>query len=433
MKSVIGIRREDKNKWEKRVPIIPTHVSELCEKHGIKTIIQPSPIRIFSEKDYKSSGADVSEDLSSAPFVLAVKEIPIDFFQPNKTYMFFSHTIKGQKYNMPMLKHMMDLGCTLIDYEKIVDENNRRLVFFGRFAGIAGMTDSLWALGQQLKSEGVDTPFSEIRQTIDYDGKEDIKKHISEVGKKIQKDGLPKFLTPLICGFAGYGNVSRGAQEVYDLLPVTEISPSEIESVFDSPSDKHVYKVVFREEHMVKPKSSDSEFALQDYYQHPEKYKSVFNNYTPKLTLLMNCIYWNKQYPRLIIKEFLKESFVSDDFMFRVVGDISCDINGAIEFTQKATEPDSPVFVYNPLNDSVNDGYVGEGVVVMSVDNLPCELPRDSSKEFSDSLWHFIPDIVKADFSVDFNDLKLPDPIKKAVILYHGRLTSDYEYINKFL
>ena len=202
MAFTIGIRREDKNRWERRVPLIPEHVKEFKEKHGIETIIQPSQIRVYSEDEYTKAGAVVQEDLSNCPTVFAVKEIPIDFFEYGKTYIFFSHTIKGQKYNMPMLKKMMDLKCNLIDYEKIVDERGYRLVFFGRFAGLAGMIDTLWAFGRRLNSKNIDTPFNEIKQTVHYKSLNEIKEHLEKIGKKIQQNGLPESLTPLVIGFA---------------------------------------------------------------------------------------------------------------------------------------------------------------------------------------------------------------------------------------
>jgi saccharopine dehydrogenase (NAD+, L-lysine forming) len=146
----------------------------------------------------------------------------------------------------------------------------------------------------------------------------------------------------------------------------------------------------------------------------------------------MNCIYWNNQYPRLVTKEFLEENFTGQ-MKLQVIGDISVDINGAIEFTEKVTTPSNPVFVYNPVRDDIIEGFEGSGIVVMAVDNLPCELPKESSQEFSDTLINFIPEIIKADFSVSFDKLNLPYEIKKAVILHHGKLTPNYQYINKFL
>ena len=146
----------------------------------------------------------------------------------------------------------------------------------------------------------------------------------------------------------------------------------------------------------------------------------------------MNCIYWTKKYPRLITKDYVKENYDCKTKL-QVVGDISVDINGAIEFTDKSTEPDRPIYVYNHLSGEVIDGFAGSGIVVMAVDNLPCEVPKESSQAFSNSLFPFVPSIAKADFSVDFDNLDLPPEIKKAVILHHGTLTPDYQYINKFL
>jgi alpha-aminoadipic semialdehyde synthase len=432
MSFTLGIRREDKNKWERRVPLVPEHVKELKEKYGIKTIIQPSKIRAFSEKDFGDADAVINEDLSSSSVVFAIKEIPIDFFEPGKTYVFFSHTIKGQKYNMPMLKKMKELGCNLIDYEKITDENGRRLVFFGRYAGLAGMIDTLWAFGQRMRWKEVKTPFVEIKQTIDYRDLDDAEKHIMQLGKTIEQDGLPDSITPFVVGFAGYGNVSAGAQEILDILPVKEITPKQLEATIENPSNRVIYKVVFKEVDMVEPISTGKDFDLQEYYTQPHLYRSVFEKYVNRLTILMNCIYWDKQYPRLITKKFMKENYDSRTKL-QVIGDISVDINGAIEFTKKATTPGNPVFVYNHLSGEIIDGYIGNGIVVMAVDNLPCELPRESSRYFSETLMRFIPSIVKADFSVDFESLALSPEIKKAMILHHGKLTPNYQYINKYV
>ena len=185
---------------------------------------------------------------------------------------------------------------------------------------------------------------------------------------------------------------------------------------------------------MVKPIGNDTSFDLQDYYMHPERYRSVFEQYLPHLTILMNCIYWDARYPRFVTKAFLKKLFNEKEKpRLRVIGDISCDINGAVECNVKTTEPDNPVYTYNPFTDEIKDGYKGEGVTILAVDNLPCELPRESSTSFSESLWRFIPDIVQADYSADFENLNLPQEIKNAVIVYKGRLTPNYQYIAKYL
>jgi alpha-aminoadipic semialdehyde synthase len=363
--------------------------------------------------------------------IFAVKEIPIQLFQPGKTYVFFSHVIKGQHHNMPMLRKMMELGCTLIEYEKITNEKNRRLVFFGHYAGLAGMIDTLWAFGQRLKNKGVKSPFSEIKQTTHYKNLDDAKDHFKKIGEKIKQDGISDTISPVVIGITGYGNVSKGAQEILDVLPVEKINPNQLKNIKEKYSNKLIYKVVFKEEDLVEPISKDTVFDLQDYYHNPQNYKSIFTKHVPYLSILMNCIYWDERYPRLITKKFLKNNF--EKLKLQIVGDISVDVNGAVEFTEKVTTPDNPVFVYNPHKDEILDGYQHDGVAVMAVDNLPCELPRESSKEFSYALIPFIPAIVKADYSVDFEQLNLPIEIKKAVILHKGKLTPDYQYINKFL
>jgi len=167
----IGIRREDKNEWERRVPLVPSDVSELHEKHGIRTIIQPSEIRIFSDEEYRKAGAEVSEDLQAADAVFAVKEIPLHLLEHGQTYLFFSHTIKGQPYNMKMLKRLMELECNLIDYELIAGKKNNRLITFSRYAGLAGLIETLHAFGRKMKLNGYATPFTKIQQAYQYGSK----------------------------------------------------------------------------------------------------------------------------------------------------------------------------------------------------------------------------------------------------------------------
>lgn len=434
--AAIGIRREEKNKWERRVPLIPEHVKYIKDNFSLDICLQPSAIRIFKDEDYIKAGARIQEDLKSCSIIFGVKEMPHDFFQPEKTYVFFSHTIKGQQYNMPMLKKMMKLNCNLIDYERIVDEFGKRLIFFGRYAGLAGMIDAFWAFGKKLGLDGIHSPFDVIKKTYMYDSLEDVKSAVAFVSENIKKEGMPEEMVPFVCGFTGYGNVSMGAQEIFDLLPVEEIRPAFLKSFMEKTdySDKVAYKVVFKEEDIMEPVLEGDKFQLQDYYSHPEKYRSVFEEYIPHLTLIMNCVYWDNNYPRLVSKKYIKELFSKDEKpRLKVIGDISCDINGSIEFTEKTTISDNPTFVYNPFKDAVTDGNEGEGVVVMAVDNLPCELPKEASVFFSTALKDLVHKIFKADYSVDFKDLNLPENLKKAVIVYKGRLTPAYKYMEKYI
>jgi len=435
MPSSIGIRREDKSKWERRVPIVPDHVYQLREEHGIQVLVQPSGIRIFPDRAYREVGARIDEDLSPCPVVFGVKEIPADLFHPGHTYIFFAHVIKGQPHNMPMLQSLLDRGCQLIDYEKVTDGQGRRLIFFGRHAGLAGMIDTLWALGRRLDWEGTANPFDDLQQTYRYDDLSDAKDAISALGDRIVRQGLPKPITPLICGFAGYGHVFSGANEIIDLLPVEEIAPEQVADVAQNSSVRNaVYKVVFKEEHTVEPISPDESFELQDYYDHPEKYRSCFDAYLPHLTLLVNCVYWEQKYPRLVTKQDLRELYrASEQPRLRVIGDISCDIEGAIEATVKCTEPGAPVYVYDPFEDQAIPGVTGEGPVILAVDILPSELPREASTYFSSVLMDYVPAIAKADYALPFEALDLPPEIKRALIVHRGELTPSYRYLEDYL
>jgi saccharopine dehydrogenase (NAD+, L-lysine-forming) len=435
MTALIGIRREDKSEWERRVPVVPEDAAEL-QKHGIQVMVQTSATRVFTDEEFVQAGVAVQEDLSACPVILGIKEMPEDFFEPDKTYIFFAHVIKGQPYNMPLLRRMLEQGCTLIDYERVVDEKNRRLIFFGRHAGLAGMLDTLWILGQRLDWEGIPNPFTELRQTHTYHDLAEAREALARVRARIETDGLPEALAPLIIGVAGYGNVSRGAQEILDLMPIHEIEPEDVAkiAVGTDYSRHHIYKSVFKEWHIVEPASPDGTFELQDYYDHPEKYRGVFEQYLPHLTVLVNAIFWTNCYPRLVTKTYLKALFEGKARpRLRVIGDVSCDVEGAIECTVKSTEPGDPVYVYNPLTTEVTDGYKGPGVVVLAVEILPSELPREASTYFSGVLKPFIETIAQCDFSVPFEKCALPPEIKRAIIAHQGQLTPDYQYIQEFL
>lgn len=430
----VGLRREEKSVWEKRVAVTPEDVRRLREM-GIQVVVQPSPVRAYSEEEFLEAGAVIEEDLDSCPVVLGIKEMKPNTFRPGGTYVFFSHTIKGQVYNMPMLRRLMELKCNLIDYEKVTDDTGRRLIFFGNFAGMAGMVETLVALGRRLAYEGVPTPLTSLARANAYHDLSEVKAAVRAMGDRIRAEGFPPALAPVVIGFAGYGNVARGAWEILDLLPVEEVEPAQLAGlVTNGPASRHcLYKVVFREEHTAEPLEPGAPFDLQDYYHHPERYRGVFERYVPYLTAVVNCIFWQSQYPRLITKEWLRRHWESDSPRLKVIGDISADLEGAIECTVRITDPGQPCFVYDPITGAVSDGVEGRGVVVMSVDILPSELPRDASAYFSGVLQNFIPALVHADYTVPFEELDLPPEIKRAVIVYHGELTPDYRYLERYL
>lgn len=439
MAPCIGIRQEDKNIWESRTPLIPAHIAALQETHGIEFVVQESPIRAYTTADYLAAGARVAPNLDDCRVILAIKEIPVAALTEQRTYLFFSHTTKGQRLNMPMLRKLMELRCHLIDYERIVDAQGRRVVYFGDYAGRAGMIDSLWALGQRLTAEGYITPLSALQTALAYHDLEAARHAVTAAGARLSQEGLPSNLAPLVCGFAGYGNVSRGAQQVYNLLPTIEVAPAEL---VDLPTDDryHLYKVVFTEADMVEPLNPTARFSLEHYYEHPHYYRSRFERYLPYLTLLINGIYWTPRYPRLVTREGLRALFQQSDApRLRVIGDISCDTEGAIECTMHTTNPGNPVYVYDPISCEAQtpgadaQACTGRGVVILAVDNLPCELPRESSMHFSETLLPFVPHIAKANYDVSFEDTDLPQSLKNATILWHGELTPQYLYLEEYL
>jgi alanine dehydrogenase len=427
--SVIGIRREDKSRWERRVPLVPSGVSELQARHGLRFVVQPSDVRVFKDKEYRAVGATINEDLSQTDVILAVKEVPARLILEKKVYVFFAHVTKGQSYNMGMLRRLMELGCSLVDYEKITDDNKRRLIFFGRHAGYAGMIDSLRCLGQRLLLTGMRTPLAEVKPAYEYTDLPAAKDHLKELGMAFARsNGMPL----LVFGFSGYGNVSSGAQEVFACLQPRDVSVADLpETASVSPGTRPV-KVVFREEDMVEPDDPDRRFDLAEYYEHPERYRGCFEKHLPYLDVLVNAIYWEPRYPRLVTREWAKNNYGPDRLpRLKVIGDISCDVEGSVELTLRTTQPDNPWYVYFPGEGKARDGLEGDGPAIMAVDNLPCEIPRESSEYFCSVLKDMVYPLVSANWRSSFEALDLPACLKRAVIVHNGELTPGYRYLHE--
>lgn len=431
----IGIRREDKNKWERRVPLVPGDIAALRAAHDLSFVVQPSPIRVFGDDEYAAAGARVDEDLSGAGIVVAVKEIPLELLRERTAYLFFSHTVKGQKYNMPLLQRILDLGSTLIDYERIVNEQNRRLIFFSLHAGYAGLVETLAACGRRLAAQGRATPLAALRPAHEYPDLEAMKAHLGQVGTQMAAAaaaGGP----PLVVGIAGYGNVAAGCREMLACLPMREVAVEELAAAadVDAATGGPLVVVTFREEHMVEPRSADAQFVLQDYYQRPENYRGTFERHLPSLDVLLNTIYWDTPYPRLVTRKWARAAWGGGrQPRLQVIGDISCDLEGAVELTTRPTMPDEPCYVAVPDSGELLPGVEGPGPAIMAVDNLPCEVPRESSQYFSRVLGEMIPALARADFRAGFESLLLPPHLKKAVIAHRGALAPDYRYLQEYL
>ena len=429
------IRAEDKNKWERRAPIIPKDLEEILSQLKADVFVQQSDKRFFPIDDYKKVGAIPSEDMNPGKVILGIKEIPIEKLQDDKVYLYFSHTIKGQLENMPMLKKIITSGSTLIDYEKITDSNDKRLIYFGNYAGDAGAINILWLMGEYWKSHGLQTPFSQFKQATNYCSVNDAKKHLREIGELVKTEGVPKNLSPMVIGVLGYGNVSTGAQDIINCLPTERIEPENLKDFIERKESNNdtIYLTVFKEHHLVRNRQNEP-FQLQDYYKNPQNYISQFDQYLPYLSILINAIYWDQRYPRFVTWKSLNELFRTHTKpKLCGVSDITCDTNGSIECNVKSTDSGTPAYLCDPITKSITDGHKGDGIVLLAVDNLPAELPNDSSVFFSNQLKKFVPNLLQANYNVSLNKSGLCPELQKAAVVYRGELTTPYKYLEKFL
>ncbi|MCB2210616.1 hypothetical protein KQI52_00725 [bacterium] len=433
----IGMRLETKSNLERRAPLTPDDVRDMLLIDGMEIIVQPSPYRVFTDDEYAAAGATISEDISGCDFVLGIKEVKGPYLHPGKPHLFFSHVIKGQPYNMSMMQAILDKKVTLLDYEKVTDERGIRLIAFSFQAGQAGMVNGLWSLGQRYKAMGYDTPLANLKQASMYEGGlPEAKAAIAEAGAKIQQFGLPKEISPVVVGITGGpGRVSLGAQDVLAALNPTNLSPAELhyKPMRDVLTNDQVYQVVFDMPDFLR-RSDGQPYEFQDYLANPDQYEGFMDESLPHLSMLVNGIYWEERYPKLVTLEMLREMFADGKQpKLTVISDVTCDVEGSIESTKVATLPDKPVYVYKPDTDEIVYGFDGPGLQMMTVDILPTEIPRESSEQFGIMLKPFLPALASADYSVPFEELDLPPEFKRALIAHQGELTPDYKYIEDFL
>ena len=434
-RSLIGIRREDKNRWERRAPLTPDHVAELVRGHGVRIQVQPSTLRVFPDLDYRTAGAEVAEDLAPCRTILGIKEIPAERILSGKTYCFFSHTAKGQAHNMPMLRRIVELGATLVDYERIADDRGRRLVFFGRHAGHAGMIDALWALGRRLAHEGYLTGLDQIRLAHDYSSLDEATHHVARVGERLRHTGIPEALHPLVFVFTGSGNVTRGALEIFDRLPVQEVPAEELPGL--AADLERPRNVLFRV-HLPRAdrfeRTDGAPFGAEELARRPEAYRSTAYRWLPHTTVLVNGAVWTPGMPRLVTRADIGAAFHDGARpRLRVVADIACDIGGGIDATVRASTPGDPVYTFDPVTGATPSGVEGRGPVVLAIDNLPCELPVESSEHFGDSLLRYVPAISRCSWEGPLEALPLPGEILRAVIVHRGELAPHYAHLEPLL
>ncbi|KAJ9470716.1 Alpha-aminoadipic semialdehyde synthase [Diplonema papillatum] len=434
---VIGIRREDKNEWERRVPLTPQHVSTLVND-GLKVLVQPSSIRAFSNEEYAEAGGVVIEDLSEANTIVAVKEVPVECLIPERTYMMFSHTHKAQPYNMPLLDEILRKNIRLIDFERIAGEEGR-VVKFGPFAGFAGTIDTLHALGVALLAQHFATPFLHVSHAKEYKSLEAARENLIDVGNTIRKRGLPKEIGPLTFVVTGTGSVSQAAQQILHHLPCQYVEASALKALHAKTNfdNKTVYVCVVTAKDMVRPKKKSQSFDKEEYYAHPERYVPTFHeSVAPYASAIINGMYWEDRFPRLLTLEQTKTLYKTRGRLpTLVLGDITCDPFGSIEFFTKSTSIAHPLYCYDPATDTSVDfeHFSGQGPLIVGVDHLPAEFPMEASDFFGTPLVPLVKEVATNDGTVpwEVQEKSLPAVVANGVIACHGKLTPKYGYIEE--
>uniref|UniRef100_A0A8C6MIA3 Aminoadipate-semialdehyde synthase n=1 Tax=Nothobranchius furzeri TaxID=105023 RepID=A0A8C6MIA3_NOTFU len=402
-RAILAIRREDVNPWERRAPLAPRHVKELTN-NGVKVLVQPSNRRAIHEKFYMKAGAVVQEDISEASLIIGVKRMPEEKVIPRKTYAFFSHTIKAQEPNMGLLDDLLKKEVRLIDYEKMVDANGYRIVAFGQWAGVAGMINILHGLGLRFLALGHNTPFMHIGMAHNYRNVSQAIQAVRDCGYEISMGLMPKSIGPVTFCFTGTGNVSKGAQDIINELPVEYVEPHELKDVSETGDMTKVYATVLsRHHHLVR--KSDGLYDPMEYENRPELYTSHFRT----------SWFWHCEQVQV---ELTNEIFISIKLL--AICDISADTGGSIEFMTECTTIDKPFCMYDADQHIDHDSVEGNGFLMCSIDNLPAQLPIEATEYFGDRLFPYIWEMVSFSQSFVF-----------AIITSNGVLTPKFEYIEK--
>ena len=397
----LGLVREDKVPIDHRVPITPAQAAEMQRQFPhVQVFCQSSALRCFPDQDYRDAGITVTNDVSHCEILVGVKEVPIPNLIADKTYLFFSHTIKKQPYNRELLRTILRKNIQLIDYERLTDEAGNRVVAFGRFAGIVGAYNGLYTYGQKFG-------LYDLKRAKDcFD--------LAELKQEYAKIKLP----PIKIALTGGGRVASGAVEVLEGASIRRVSPNDLLSqTFVEPVYAQLDVTDYNR------KADGSGFEKSEVYEYPERFVPGFPPFTHVTDLLIAGAFWDHRAPVL----FYREDMLRDDFQIKVIADITCDIEGSIPSTKRPSTIADPVYDYDAVHDQVIDTpYQNENYVsVMAVDNLPSELPRDASQSFGESLMqHVMPSLLgESDTGI----------VERATITRDGRLTEDYQYLEDYV
>lgn len=395
----IGIIREGKNPPDSRVPLVPSQCAELRQK-GIDLVVQSSPIRCFKDEEYANLGVPVVDEISDCEVLLGVKEVPIHQLIADKTYFFFSHTIKEQPYNRKLLQAVLAKNIQLLDYEVLTNEKGQRVIAFGHFAGMVGAYNGIMTYGIRTKKFSLKRMF----QCYDY----------AEAKAQFEQLALP----PIKIVLTGTGRVAGGSVQVLKDMNIRQVSPADFLS---KKYDEAVFTQLGCKEYVAK--KDETTFELSHFFKNPTAYKSIFAPYTKAADLMINGIYWDNQAPAFFSKAEMK----SPDFKIQVIADVTCDIapDASIPSTLKPATIPEPVFGYNPFSELEIKPYQSHSVDMMTIDNLPNELPRDASESFGNQ---FITSVL--------DDLLNPTEngvIKRGTMTKNGELTERFSYLTDYI
>ncbi len=394
-----GIIKERKNPPDRRVVFSPEELKQLKSEFPTAEIeVESSDIRIFSDEQYANLGINVTNDMNSCDVLFGVKEVPVDALIPNKKYFFFSHTIKKQPYNRKLLQALLEKNIDFYDHETIVDANYNRLIGFGRYAGIVGSYNAFRAFGIKF---GLFT----IPKAETLSGKEDLV-------AKLKRQVLP----PIKVVLTGCGKVGNGAKEILDAMKMKEVS---VDNFLTKKYSEPVYVQIDVLDYNKRKDVQNLE--KNDFYSNPTEYTSDFERFTKVSDIFIAGHFYGNDAPYILTQDMLK----ANDCNIKVVADISCDVNGPIACTIKASTIAEPLFGYLPSEHKEVDVFHPAAIVVMSVDNLPCELPKDASEGFGEM---FMKHVIPAFFNGDKDGI-----LKRAKMTENGKLTERFQYLQDFV
>jgi alanine dehydrogenase len=393
----IGIIRERKQPPDARAPLTPEQCASVQTLWPVQVVVEPSPVRAFKDAEYTQHGIALQDDLSDCDVLLGVKEVPDDHLIPNKTYLFFSHTIKKQAYNRHLLQTVLEKKIRLIDYEVLTDAHGDRLIAFGFYAGVVGAHNGIWAYGQRTGAYTLPRMYA----AHDY----------AEVKKAYPATIWP----PLRIVLTGSGRVAAGAIRNLHDMDIHQVSPRDF---LHKTYDKPVFTQLFAHDY-VQHHAGVRVFDKAHFYANGGEYVSTFAPYYQKSDIFINCIFYDPSAPKF----FTQSDMQAPDFQLKVIADISCDIapDSSVPSTLRASTIAEPVYGFEPVSGQETRAFHSGSVDMMAIDNLPSELPRDASAFFGKQLIdNILPELLRVGDSA---------VIQRGTIAAGGNLTEPFAYL----